>query len=177
MKELITQNYNHPSIIVWGLSNEITISGSNEDLLENHKILNDLAHEMDKTRLTTMAIVSMCSIDDPYIKIPDVVSWNHYFGWYGGEMDMNGPWFDNFHAKHPSIPVGCSAYGCEASNCHTSEPSQGDSSEEYQALYHEAFITQFFTRKYLWATHVWNMFDFGADARQEGGAQILLKKF
>ena len=169
MKELITQNYNHPSIIVWGLSNEITISGSNEDLLENHKILNDLAHEMDKTRLTTMAIVSMCSIDDPYIKIPDVVSWNHYFGWYGGEMDMNGPWFDNFHAKHPSIPVGCSEYGCEALNWHNSEPSQGDYSEEYQALYHESLIKQFFTRKYLWATHVWNMFDFGADARQEGG--------
>ena len=169
MKELITQNYNHPSIIVWGLSNEITISGSSEDLLENHKILNDLAHEMDKTRLTTMAIVSMCSIDDPYIKIPDVVSWNHYFGWYGGEMDMNGPWFDNFHAKHPSIPVGCSEYGCEALNWHNSEPSQGDYSEEYQALYHESLIKQFFTRKYLWATHVWNMFDFGADARQEGG--------
>ncbi|MBQ5612294.1 MAG: glycoside hydrolase family 2 protein, partial [Clostridia bacterium] len=53
MKELITQNYNHPSIVVWGLSNEISIGGSDEDLLENHRILNDLVHEMDKTRLTT----------------------------------------------------------------------------------------------------------------------------
>ena len=169
MKELIVQNYNHPSIVVWGLSNEISIGGSTEDLLENHRILNDLCHEMDKTRLTTIAAVSMCKMDDPYLQIPDVVSYNHYFGWYGGDTSMNGPWFDNFHATHPTIPIGCSEYGCEALNWHSSEPFQGDYTEEYQAFYHEELIKQLFSRKYLWATHVWNMFDFGADARAEGG--------
>lgn len=170
MKELITQNYNHPSIVVWGLSNEITMSGSSTpDLLENHNILNDLAHEMDKTRLTTMAVVSMCDIHDPYIQIPDTVSYNHYFGWYGGNTSMNGPWLDNFHKEFPNIPIGMSEYGCEALNWHTSDPKQGDYTEEYQAYYHEELIKQLFTRPYLWATHVWNMFDFGADARNEGG--------
>ena len=169
MKELITQNYNHPCIVVWGLSNEISIAGSDEDLLENHRILNDMAHEMDKTRLTTIAAVSMCKMDDPYLQIPDVVSYNHYFGWYGGDTSMNGPWFDKFHATHPNIPIGCSEYGCEALNWHTSDPKQGDYTEEYQALYHEELIKQLFSRKYMWATHVWNMFDFGADARAEGG--------
>ncbi len=170
MKELITQNYNHPSIVVWGLSNEITMNGdSDEDLRENHVILNDLAHEMDKTRLTTIACVSMCSMDDPYVQIPDTVSYNHYFGWYGGDTSMNGPWFDEFHKKYPNIPIGCSEYGCEALNWHTSNPEQGDYTEEYQAYYHEELIKQFFQRKYLWATHVWNMFDFGADSRNEGG--------
>ncbi len=169
MKELVAQNYNHPSIVVWGLSNEISIGGSSEDLLENHRILNDLCHEMDKTRLTTIAAVSMCKMDDPYLQIPDVVSYNHYFGWYGGDTDMNGPWFDKFHAMHPTIPIGCSEYGCEALNWHTSDPRQGDYTEEYQAFYHEELIKQWFSRKYMWATHVWNMFDFGADARNEGG--------
>ena len=169
MKELVSQNYNHPSIVVWGLSNEISIGGSSEDLLENHRILNDLCHEMDKTRLTTIAAVSMCKMDDPYLQIPDVVSYNHYFGWYGGDTSMNGPWFDKFHAMHPNIPIGCSEYGCEALNWHTSDPRQGDYTEEYQAYYHEELIRQLFTRKYMWATHVWNMFDFGADARAEGG--------
>ena len=169
MKELIVQNYNHPSIVVWGLSNEISIGGSSDDLLENHRILNDLCHEMDKTRLTTVAVVSMCKIDDPYLKISDVVSYNHYFGWYGGDTSMNGPWFDKFHAANPTIPIGCSEYGCEALNWHTSTPMQGDYTEEYQAYYHEELIKQLFTRKYVWATHVWNMFDFGADARNEGG--------
>ncbi|MDO5010029.1 MAG: glycoside hydrolase family 2 TIM barrel-domain containing protein [Intestinibacter bartlettii] len=170
MKELVVQNYNHPSIVVWGLSNEITMHGdSDEDLRENHVILNDLVHEMDKTRLTTMACVSMCSMDDPYVQIPDTVSYNHYFGWYGGDTSQNGPWFDEFHAKYPNIPIGCSEYGCEALNWHTSDPQQGDYTEEYQAYYHEELIKQFFTRKYMWATHVWNMFDFGADSRNEGG--------
>ena len=169
MKELISQNYNHASIVVWGLSNEISIGGSDEDLLDNHRVLNDLCHEMDKTRLTTIAAVSMCKMEDPYLQIPDVVSYNHYFGWYGGETDMNGPWFDKFHKTHPNIPIGCSEYGCEALNWHTSDPRQGDYTEEYQAYYHEELIRQFFSRKYMWATHVWNMFDFGADARNEGG--------
>ena len=169
MKELVAQNYNHPSIVVWGLSNEISIAGSSDDLIENHNILNALCHEMDKTRLTTIAAVSMCKMDDPYLRIPDVVSYNHYFGWYGGDTSMNGPWFDKFHAAHPNIPIGCSEYGCEALNWHTSNPVQGDYTEEYQAYYHEELIKQLFSRKYLWATHVWNMFDFGADARAEGG--------
>ena len=170
MKELIYQNYNHASIVVWGLSNEITMNGEKDpDLIDNHRVLNDLVHKMDATRLTTMACVSMCSMDAEYIKIPDVVSYNHYFGWYGGETSMNGPWFDEFHKKHPEKPIGVSEYGCEALDWHSSNPVQGDYTEEYQAYYHEELIKQFFTRPYIWATHVWNMFDFGADARAEGG--------
>lgn len=170
MKELIVQNYNHPSIVVWGLSNEITMRGAADaDMLENHHILNDLVHGMDKTRLTTMAVLSMCSMDEDYVHIPDVVSYNHYFGWYGGDTSMNGPWFDKFHEKYPNMPIGCSEYGCEALNWHSSNPIQGDYTEEYQAYYHEELIRQLFTRNYLWATHVWNMFDFGADNRAEGG--------
>ena len=170
MKELIVQNYNHPSIVVWGLSNEITMKNPKDpDLLENHHILNDLCHQMDKTRPTTMAVVSMCSMDEEYVRIPDTVSYNHYFGWYGGDTSMNGPWFDKFHEKYPNQPIGISEYGCEALNWHTSKPIQGDYTEEYQAYYHEELIKQIHARPYLWATHVWNMYDFGADARAEGG--------
>ena len=170
MKELITQNYNHPSIFVWGLSNEISMRGDKDpDMLENHRLLNNLCHETDKTRPTTIAVVSPCPPDSPYIKIPDTVAYNHYFGWYGGDTSMNGPWFDKFHSEHPDIPIGCSEYGCEGLDWHTSAPHQGDYTEEYQAYYHEELIKQLYTRKYLWATYVWNMFDFGADARNEGG--------
>ena len=172
MKELIVQNYNHPSIVVWGLSNEINaVEGTPDDLdiQDNHKVLHALVHEMDKTRLTTMACVSTCSPDHPYTLTPDTISYNHYFGWYGGDVSEYGPWFDTFHEKHPNICVGVSEYGCEALNWHTSKPGPGDYTEEYQAYYHEELIKQLFPRKYLWATQVWNMFDFGADARNEGG--------
>lgn len=170
MKELIVQNYNHPSICVWGLSNEITMDGAKDpDLIANHRRLNDLVHEMDKTRPTTVACISMCDMAEEYVHISDVVSYNHYFGWYGGSLDEYGSWFDKFHEKYPNKPIGCSEYGCEALNWHNSKPESGDYSEEYQAVYHEALIRQLFTRKYIWSTHVWNMFDFGADARAEGG--------
>ena len=170
MKELIVQNYNHPSIVVWGLSNEITMDGAkDEDMLENHRRLNEMVHEMDGTRPTTMACITMCDMDEDIVHLSDVVSYNHYFGWYGGSTDDNGVWFDKFHKKYPNRAIGCSEYGCEALNWHTSKPRQGDYTEEYQAYYHEELIKQLFTRKYLWATHVWNMFDFGADARAEGG--------
>ncbi|MBE6757738.1 MAG: glycoside hydrolase family 2 protein [Ruminococcaceae bacterium] len=170
MKELILQNYNHPSIVVWGLSNEITMNGAKDPhLLQNHRMLNEMVHTMDPTRKTAVAVVSMCGIDEEYVHIADAVAYNHYFGWYGGDTSMNGPWFDKFHAKYPDRPIGVSEYGCEGLNWHTSHPVQGDYTEEYQAYYHEELIKQLFSRPYLWATFVWNMFDFGADARAEGG--------
>ena len=178
MKELVVQNYNHASIFFWGLSNEITMQGADDpDLLENHHILNDMVHEMDKTRLTTMAVISMCDISESqYIEIPDLVSYNQYLGWYGGKIEENGPFMDAFHEKYPNIPIGMSEYGAEAYKWHTSHPEQGDYSEEYQAHYHEELIKQLYTRDFIWATHVWNMFDFAADARDEGGCKGMNNK-
>lgn len=173
LKELIVQCYNHPSIFVWGMSNEITMQGANDpDLIENHRILNQLAHDMDPTRLTTMAVISGCPLvpeSEDYLSVTDVQSWNHYFGWYGGTLETYGPWFDAYHKAHPDRPVGLSEYGCEAFKWHTAKPGAGDYSEEYQSMYHEALIPQIDARPYLWATHVWNMFDFAADSRDEGG--------
>lgn len=169
MTELIAQNYNHPCIVTWGLSNEITMSGASDAVVSNHRMLNDLAHSMDKTRPTTVAVVTMCSMDNEYVHISDIVSYNHYFGWYGGNVDMYGPWFDKFHQKYPNKAIGISEYGCEALNWHATDIVQGDYTEEYQAYYHEELIKQIAARPYLWATHVWNMFDFAADARAEGG--------
>lgn len=169
MTELIAQNYNHPCIVTWGLSNEITMSGASPAVVENHKMLNDLVHSMDKTRPTTEAVVTMCSMDNEYVHISDIVSYNHYFGWYGGNVNMYGPWFDKFHEKYPDKAIGISEYGCEALNWHATDIAQGDYTEEYQAYYHEELIKQIAVRPYLWATHVWNMFDFAADARAEGG--------
>ena len=170
MRELIVQNYNHPCIVVWGLSNEITMGGAADaSLLENHRALNALCHQLDPTRKTTLAVVTMCSMDEEYVHIPDVVAYNHYYGWYGGTTDQNGRFMDEFHRKYPDTPIGMSEYGCEALNWHTSDPVQGDYTEEYQALYHEELIKQLYTRPYIWGTWAWNMFDFAADARSEGG--------
>ncbi len=170
MKELIIQNYNHPSICFWGVSNEILIGGISEKLVENHKELNALCKELDPTRLTTIAHVSMTPIDSPMHGITDVESYNHYFGWYSGKMEDNGPWLDHFHEVHPEICLGVSEYGCEGIVTYQGpNPACKDYSEAYQALYHEHLAKVLDERPWIWSSHVWNMFDFGCAARNEGG--------
>lgn len=171
MTELVVQNYNHPCIAVWGLSNEITAASAvNEELLENHRALNDLCHKLDTTRPTTMANVFMLDIDSPILEIPDVNSYNLYFGWYLGELEQNDAFFDEYHAKYPDRCIGFSEYGADANPAYQSPtPEKGDYTESYQCVYHEHMLRMIEARPWLWATHVWNLFDFGADGRDEGG--------
>ncbi len=172
MTELIIQNYNHPSIMFWGVSNEIFIGGVTQELIDNHVELNDLCHKLDPTRLTTIAHLSATPIESPIHGITDIESYNHYFGWYGGKMEDNGPWLDNFHKIHPEVCLGMSEYGCEGIiTYHGPNPACKDYSEEYQALYHEHMAKVFDERPYIWSSHVWNMFDFGCAARNEGGVK------
>ncbi len=138
--------------------------------MENHKELNALAKELDPTRLTTIAHVSMTPVESPMHHITDVISYNHYFGWYGGKTEDNGPWLDKFHELHPDICLGLSEYGCEGViTNHGPNPACKDYSEEYQALYHEHMAKVLDERPWMWSSHVWNMFDFGCAARDEGG--------
>lgn len=171
MEELIVQNYNHPCIAVWGLSNEITAASPvSEELLENHRALNELAHRLDPTRPTTMANVFMLEITNPILEIPDVNSYNLYFGWYLGDLDQNDAFFDEYHTKYPDRCIGFSEYGADANPAYqTSSPERGDYTETYQCVYHEHMAKMIAERPWLWATHVWNMFDFAADGRDQGG--------
>ena len=170
-KELVIQNYNHPSIVCWGVSNEITISTKDKaDMLDNHRVLNDLYHELDPTRFTTLACYAMCGPFNNSAHITDVVSWNLYLGWYVPGLFLNDLWVDFFHKIYPKRALGYSEYGCEAMpNLHSSKPKRGDHTEEYQCVYHEYLLRFLDKRPWMWASHVWNMFDFAADARDQGG--------
>ena len=171
MHELITQCYNHPSIVCWGLSNEVTASGTvTKELLQDHRDLNELCHELDPTRPTVMAHAFMLEKDSPLIPIADMASYNLYFGWYLGELTQNEQFFDEYHALYPDRVIGFSEYGADANTAfHSSQPEKGDYTEEYQCVYHEHILKLIEERPWLWATHVWNLFDFAADGRDEGG--------
>lgn len=171
MKELIVQNYNHPSIVTWGLSNEITISTRNKrDMLDNHHLLNDLCHQMDPTRPTTLACYAMCNPFGRVVHISDLVSYNLYLGWYVPGLFLNDLFLKLFHFCYPRRCLGYSEYGAEGMpNLHSEHPRRGDHTEEYQAIYHEYMIKCFARHPFMWSTHVWNMFDFAADARDQGG--------
>ena len=172
MTELVAQNYNHPAIFFWGISNEILIGADNEPLRKNLRDLAGLAKAMDPSRLTTLAQVSGTPMDSEHNYITAIVSYNHYFGWYGGDVHQNGPWFDAYHKLNPDIPLGVSEYGVEnIVKWHSATPMNHDYTEEYANYYHHEMLKTFASRPYLWSTHVWNMFDFAADARNEGGIQ------
>ncbi len=172
MRELVAQNYNHPSIFFWGIANEILLGPDNESLRKNLRALHALAKEMDPSRVTTIANVTMTPMNSEHNYITDVVSYNHYFGWYGGDVHQNGAWFDEYHKLNPMIPFGISEYGVEnIVKWHSAKPMNHDYTEEYANYYHHEMLKTFATRPYLWSTHVWNMFDFAADARDEGGVK------
>jgi len=172
MRELILQNYNHPSICFWGIGNELTMGQVSDALVPNLRALDALARQLDPTRLTTIAHLGMVKPDDPYTAITDVQSFNYYLGWYSGEIDDNAETLDRMHAALPGRPIGVSEYGADAlTTWHSAAPRNHDYTEEYQAKYHACVQRIFAARPYLWATHVWNMFDFAADARDEGGCR------
>lgn len=178
MRELVTQNYNHPCIVCWGLSNEITAASAvEEDLLDNHRQLNTLCHALDTTRFTSMANVFMLETDSPLLEVPDVNSYNLYFGWYLGELEQNDAFFDEYHTRYPNRCIGLSEYGADANpRFQTAAPERGDYTEQYQCVYHEHLLAMIEARPWLWATHAWNLFDFAADGRDEGGAHGVNQK-
>ena len=173
IQELVRQNYNHPSIICWGISNEIMIKRrySTRLIVENHRKCHEFCKAEDPQRYTAIACYSVTRSGHPTARITDLVSWNLYFGWY---VPLSPKWtfrklgwFKKFHRK---TPIGLSEYGAEGMpNLHAAKPKRFDNTEEYQCIFHEKYMELIKTRPWIWATHVWNMFDFGSDGRNQGG--------
>lgn len=172
MVELIRQNYNHPSIMFWGVQNEIQIGGNRPEVRKLVKELNELTKKEDPTRLTTQANVMFVPDTDEYNYITDTIGYNKYYGWYQGKAEDFAEWIDGYHATNPQVSLGISEYGAEGIiQYHTNDPKVKDYTEEYHTLYHETVWNIFADRPFLWSTYVWNMFDFGANIRDEGGVK------
>ena len=174
--ELIRQQYNRPSIVCWGLQNEIRF-GSFEGVAQAFlNDLNTLAHQEDPTRFTTQALYNDTRSDTSTWP-SDVVSWNLYPGWYYSKAESFGEDVDKRRAKDPTRPMGLSEYGYGSNIQHHQETvakpaintPDAIQSEEYQAYAHEQAWAAIRQRPWLWATHVWNMFDFAVDSRNEAG--------
>ncbi len=167
LQEMIRQHYNHPSILFWGLQNEI----NNDSIIDMMSMLNDVAHEEDPTRCTTQAIERA----NPPIYPTDVLAYNIYPNWYyeANLSDM----MDTAYALEDSRPIGISEYGAGASLVQHEENAQlsiGQSRgqwhpEEFQSNWHEDALAQINQKDYLWCTFVWNLFDFASDGKAEGG--------
>ena len=171
LRELIRQNYNHPSIFLWGLGNELY--SSNADTNRILAAVQDEAHKLDPTRLTVYA--HCCQPDnDANAGHTDVIGYNRYYGWYEGNMNDIGPWADRLHAAQPQRAFSVSEYGAGASIHQEEDPPQRPKPdslwhpEQYQALFHEAYWRAFESRPFIWGTFVWVAFDLASDRRHEG---------
>ncbi|MDC7684149.1 glycoside hydrolase family 2 TIM barrel-domain containing protein [Asticcacaulis sp. BYS171W] len=171
MRELVAQNYNHPSVATWGLGNELRVSSP-----QSNAVLAGLqatAKGMDPYRPTNYA---HCCLDDndAIANHSDTISYNRYFGWYWGEHADMGKWADDLHAKYPDRILGVSEYGAGASIKHQEDPPKRTvpqsywHPEQYQALYHEANWRELNKRPYLWSNFIWLAFDFPSFRRNEG---------
>jgi beta-galactosidase len=188
MTELIRQNYNHPSVITWGTGNEVDIvrsfGGSRADGRPLLDELRRVATAEDPGRPTVYAD---CCESTPARKpadMPaltghtDLMGYNRYFGWYYGTPADLGPHLDLLHARYPAIPISVSEYGAGAAlSQHTDNPEGGPMNtggrwhpEEYQSWIHEQSWPQLAERRFVWASWIWNMFDFASVIRNEGDA-------
>ena len=177
MEELIIQNYNHSSILMWGISNEITIAGKKNNVDEILVKLNTLSKKLDPYRPTTMAHVSMLPTNDFQTTLSDIHGYNHYFGWYSGKVEDFKDWLENYRKDQPNRPLSLSEYGVEGIHTlHSETPQVKDYSEEYHALWHEKAYEILENTPFVWGTYVWNMFAFAADFRDEGGSKGMNNK-
>ena len=170
LQEMIIQNYNHPSIMFWGLFNEV--AGGQDAIVSE---LNDMAHRIDPVRITTSATC----FEGDYNFISDVMGWNKYFGWYNGKMEDFAPFFDEWHKTYPNAKISVSEYGAGASiNQHIGKFDEDNKEynnprgklhpEEKQTIYHMKHLKMIEERDYIWGSYVWNMFDFASSMRTEG---------
>ena len=172
LRELILQSKNHPSIFTWSIANEITIAGESRGLEKALRELNDLAHSLDPTRPTAMAAVTMCPAASPLNSITDILGYNHYYGWYVGVFTDLDKWLANWRKVAPDKKLCLSEYGAEGIlRYQGASPVPGDYSEGYQAIFHENYIERINAAEWMWGSYVWNMFDFGSAARNEGGVR------
>lgn len=169
LKEMIRQNFNHPTICFWGLFNELKPEDDNP--IEYIKELNTIVKLEDSTRVSTAASF----IDENELnQVTDLIAWNKYYGWYGADVNQIGKWADETHKNHPEFKIGVSEYGAGASIYQHEEdlkqpiPNSYWHPESWQTFYHEQNWKELNERPYIWGTFIWNLFDFGASHRTEG---------
>jgi beta-galactosidase len=186
LKEMIRQNFNHPSVLMWGYMNEIFLHDVNGKREKNFpedyidwtvklaQTLENLLHKEDPSRISVMAIHQSSLYNESKIaKIPQALGYNLYPGWYGGKLSDFGDFLDKEHEKYPERLIMVSEYGAGSDErLHSANPIRFDFTVEYQQRYHESYLSQILVRPYLCATALWNQFDFGSAERGDSKPKI-----
>lgn len=167
LTELIKQNFNHPSIFVWGLHNEVIKNGIVTEPVNLTIRLHNLAKELDPSRYTVAVSNIWWVYDHPIHQLADLQGFNQYTGWYGGKPEELNNWIQNYHKSKPDIRFSVSEYGAGGNiNQQTDDistppnPTGQFFPETYQTHYHEITYSAIEKAPFIWGSYVWNMFDF-----------------
>lgn len=169
LTEMIRQHYNHPSVMLWGYSNEVLIGGYSDELGALHKELEAICHKEDPNRLTALAFHASPVYNKKGLgDLPNIVGWNRYEGWYRATLADFGKFLDEEHTKYPNRPLIVSEYGSGSdTRLHSLSPESYDFSMEYQQLFHASYLKQILERPFVIGSSVWNFIDFGVSKRGE----------
>jgi beta-galactosidase len=177
LTEMITQHYNHPSIIIWGLMNETVRTQPDNELpvnVELCKALAGRAKQLDPNRSTAQA--QMSSRGEDILQYTDLRAWNRYFGWYYGVFDDFGKFMDEQKRAHPNQAFIISEYGAEGKlGFHKEISTNADFTENWQLEFHKSHWKQIVERKWIAGSTVWIMFDFASDEKA-GNTQHINQK-
>lgn len=178
-EEMVKQNYNHPSLVIWAYMNEVMLRPPFKKDPERHalycKELNRQANELEKlirnldsSRPTLITCHgSMAAYQEAGLfEIPKIVGLNLYQGWYSGTFSGFDNYLDEFHKQYPKTPVIVTEYGADVdSRLHSFLPERFDYTQEYGNLFHEHYLKTILDRKFISGAAIWNLNDFFSEGR------------
>lgn len=179
--EMIRQNYNHPSLIMWCYMNEVLLRPQFNDNKDRQKIyyasiaklakrLDSITRKEDPYRYTMIAHPGDFNRyrDAGLIDIPMLVGWNLYSGWYGANLHDFPIFLDRFHKDYPNKPMMVTEYGADADpRIRSTEPVRFDKSIEYATSFHRYYYKEIMQRPFVTAAMIWNLADFNSETRNE----------
>ncbi|MDF2188625.1 glycoside hydrolase family 2 TIM barrel-domain containing protein [Paraflavitalea sp. CAU 1676] len=174
--ELIRQNFNHPSIYVWGLHNEVY----GKSAADYTTVLTSSLHEIAKTEdpdRYTISVNGYGSMERYENQVADLQGMNRYYGWYEGKTPDLEKWVNGLADKYPDHKVILSEYGAEGNVYQQDEqppmkfdPVNGQYfPEQMETRFHEIQWGIIAKQHYLAGSYLWNMFDFAVPLWNRGG--------
>lgn len=179
--EMIRQNFNHPSVVIWGYMNEIFLKtkykndqGKQELYIEQVRrlalALDRVTRKADPSRYTMICNNSMIDLymKAGLTKIPMIVGWNLYRGWYGGKLSDFSGVLDKIHRLMPDVPFMVTEFGADADpRIHSQNPERFDKSVEYAVKFNQVYLNEILKRPFVAGAQVWNLADFSSESREE----------
>ena len=188
-REMIRQNFNHPSLIIWAYMNEVLLRPPYEKGSEKQEKfftsvtklaqrIEDLTRQEDPYRYTMIPNHGAFELYNQVqlTKIPMLVGWNLYLGWYSRTFEGFGEFLDKHRKELPGKPLLVTEYGSDAdSRLHNFNPVRFDKTVEYTNDFHRNYLKMMMDRPFVAAAMIWNLAEFSSEQRGESTPHVNAK--